>query len=85
MANIETWNINTTAWYGCNKLQEGGQVCLSAGDPLMPVAIAGAVCGPQVPGTARPLRGIGIAALNPCPAGQCVSFIKIRFRSRGLD
>ncbi|KAJ5820760.1 uncharacterized protein N7525_010044 [Penicillium rubens] len=73
VANIETWNINTTAWYGCNKLQEGGQVCLSAGDPLMPVAIAGAVCGPQVPGTARPLRGIGIAALNPCPAGQCCS------------
>ncbi|KGO55390.1 Peptidoglycan-binding Lysin subgroup [Penicillium expansum] len=72
-ADIETWNTNTSAWYGCNKLQQGGQVCLSKGEPSMPVAIGGAVCGPQVPGTARPILWTSIASLNPCPAGQCCS------------
>ncbi|KAJ5592330.1 hypothetical protein N7537_009234 [Penicillium hordei] len=70
---IETWNTHTTAWYGCNKLQVGGQVCLSEGQPPMPVAIGDAVCGPQVPGTARPKLWTEIASLNPCPAGQCCS------------
>ncbi|CAG8898772.1 unnamed protein product [Penicillium egyptiacum] len=73
VADIETWNTNTVAWYGCNKLQDGGQVCLSAGKPPMPVAIGDAVCGPQVPGTARPQMWMDIASLNPCPAGQCCS------------
>ncbi|KAF4771566.1 hypothetical protein N7455_007886 [Penicillium solitum] len=72
-AKIETWNPNTSAWYGCNKLQIGGQVCLSEGQPPMPVAIGDAVCGPQVPGTARPKLWTEIASLNPCPAGQCCS------------
>ncbi|KGO75471.1 Peptidoglycan-binding Lysin subgroup [Penicillium italicum] len=72
-ADIEAWNTNTSAWYGCDKLQQGGQVCLSKGHPPMPVAIGGAVCGPQVPGTARPLLWTDIASLNPCPAGQCCS------------
>ncbi|KAJ5210903.1 Peptidoglycan-binding Lysin subgroup [Penicillium cf. griseofulvum] len=72
-ANIETWNTNTTAWYGCNDLQNGGQVCVSKGDPPMPVAIRDAVCGPQVPGTGRPKMWFMIADLNPCPAGQCCS------------
>ncbi|QQK48294.1 Peptidoglycan-binding Lysin subgroup [Penicillium digitatum] len=72
-ADVETWNTNTTAWYGCNKPQQGGQVCLSKGEPPTPVAIGGAVCGPQVPGTARPVLWTDIASLNPCPAGQCCS------------
>ncbi|KAJ5970521.1 Peptidoglycan-binding Lysin subgroup [Penicillium vulpinum] len=72
-ANIEAWNANTSAWYGCNDLQDGGQVCLSAGDPPMPVAIGNAVCGPQVPGTERPKDILKIPSLNPCPAGQCCS------------
>ncbi|KOS47789.1 hypothetical protein ACN38_g1219 [Penicillium nordicum] len=72
-AKIETWNKHTTAWYGCKKLQLGGQVCLSDGQPPMPVAIGDAVCGPQVPGTARPKMWTDIASLNPCPAGQCCS------------
>ncbi|KAJ5192317.1 hypothetical protein N7449_008459 [Penicillium cf. viridicatum] len=72
-AKIEAWNTHTTAWYGCNKLQVGGQVCLSEGQPPMPVAIGDAVCGPQVPGTARPKLWTEIASLNPCPAGQCCS------------
>ncbi|KAJ6133544.1 Peptidoglycan-binding Lysin subgroup [Penicillium samsonianum] len=72
-ADIETWNANTSAWYGCNQLQDGGQVCLSKGEPPMPVAIGDAVCGPQVPGTARPMLWTNIASLNPCPAGQCCS------------
>ncbi|KAF7516416.1 hypothetical protein PCG10_002177 [Penicillium crustosum] len=72
-AKIETWNTHTTAWYGCNKLQIGGQMCLSEGQPPMPVAISDAICGPQVPGTARPKLWTEIASLNPCPAGQCCS------------
>ncbi|KAJ5519980.1 Peptidoglycan-binding Lysin subgroup [Penicillium fimorum] len=72
-ANIETWNTNTTAWYGCSDLQDGGQVCISKGEPPMPVAISNAVCGPQVPGTGRPRMSFMIPTLNPCPAGQCCS------------
>ncbi|CAI7616225.1 unnamed protein product [Penicillium glandicola] len=72
-ANIETWNTNTSAWYGCNSLQEGGLMCLSAGEPPMPVSIGDAVCGPQVPGTERPKMWFQIASLNPCSAGQCCS------------
>ncbi|KAJ5816258.1 Peptidoglycan-binding Lysin subgroup [Penicillium robsamsonii] len=72
-ANIETWNKDTTAWYGCNDLQDGGQVCISKGQPPMPVAIGDAVCGPQVPGTGRPRMPFMIPTLNPCPAGQCCS------------
>lgn len=45
----------------------------------MPVAIGDAVCGPQVPGTERPLLWTDIPYLNPCPAGQCVSFTNIGF------
>lgn len=72
-SNIESWNANTYAWLGCKQLVEGGQMCLSDGEPAMPVAIGDAVCGPQVPGTARPLVWKDIASLNPCPAGKCVS------------
>ncbi|KAJ5372770.1 Peptidoglycan-binding Lysin subgroup [Penicillium concentricum] len=72
-ANIETWNANTTAWYGCKDLRDGGQICLDKGEPPMPVAIGDAICGPQVPGTGRPKMSFMIPTLNPCPAGQCCS------------
>ena len=72
-ADIETYNKETWAWSGCGILQEGNFMCLSSGSPPMPVTIADAVCGPQVPGTARPLLWSEVPSLNPCPAGQCVS------------
>lgn len=74
--NIDTWNKDNLDWYGCGKLQDGGPVCLSTGKPPMPVAVGDAVCGPRVPGSARPLLWTEIATLNPCSAGQCVSNIK---------
>ncbi|KAJ5124095.1 Peptidoglycan-binding Lysin subgroup [Penicillium bovifimosum] len=44
---IVKWNKNTTGWNGCNHLEDGGRICLSAGEPPMPVALPDAVCGPR--------------------------------------
>jgi LysM repeat protein len=76
IANIEAWNKETWAWYGCGDLQIGGNICLTEkGVRPMPVSIPGAVCGPQVPGTARPTEWKKLPSLNPCPSSQCVSLI----------
>ncbi|KAJ5116285.1 hypothetical protein N7456_000633 [Penicillium angulare] len=71
--NIETYNKATYAWYGCDELELGGFMCLSSGAIPMPVAIPQAVCGPQVPGTARPDNMSDLSALNPClsPNEKC--------------
>ncbi|KAJ5225240.1 hypothetical protein N7468_006465 [Penicillium chermesinum] len=37
----------------------------------MPVALPHAICGPQVPGTARPKDMTTLASLNPCLSGDC--------------
>ncbi|KAK3291492.1 glycoside hydrolase superfamily [Chaetomium fimeti] len=37
----------------------------------MPAAVDGTVCGPQVPGTAKPPSGTDISGLNPCPLNAC--------------
>lgn len=37
----------------------------------MPSPIPGTTCGPQVPGTKKPLNGTPLAALNPCPLNAC--------------
>jgi hypothetical protein len=73
-ADIETYNKETWAWSSCGSLNEGDYICLSSGDPPMPVTIGNAVCGPQVPGTTRPKTWSQVPSLNPCPSGQCVSF-----------
>lgn len=77
-ANIEKYNSQTWGWYGCDKLRQGDFICVTAGKPPMPAALPGAVCGPRVPGTVRPNNGpielTKLATLNPCPAGECVSF-----------
>ncbi|KAH8886056.1 class V chitinase-like protein [Thozetella sp. PMI_491] len=70
---IETYNNQTWGWNGCNGLQAGAQICLSTGTPPMPAVVAGAQCGPQVNGTARPANWSDISSLNPCPLNACCS------------
>ncbi|KAJ5668977.1 Peptidoglycan-binding Lysin subgroup [Penicillium macrosclerotiorum] len=70
---IETVNAQTWGWSGCKKFHQGSFICLSAGEPPMPVSLPHAVCGPQVPGTARPLKYSDLRELNLCPKSQCCS------------
>lgn len=72
--NIEDYNAQTWAWHGCGQIHQGAFICVSLGEPPMPVALPNAICGPQVPGTVRPKKYSDLASLNPCPASQCVSF-----------
>lgn len=74
VAEIEQYNTNTYAWWGCNgEFYQGTFICLSPGNPPMPVALPQATCGPQVPGTTRPEKWSDLASLNPCPSDACVS------------
>jgi hypothetical protein len=73
VAEIEKYNTQTFDWDGCNGFNQGKFICVSAGEPPMPVALANAVCGPQVPGTTRPSEWSDLASLNPCPSNKCVS------------
>lgn len=52
-------------------MQSGAVICLSEGTPPMPASVTNAVCGPQVPGTAKPKKGTKLADLNPCPLNSC--------------
>ncbi|KAJ5778570.1 hypothetical protein N7520_001816 [Penicillium odoratum] len=70
-AEIETYNGDTWGWKGCDSIYQGDFICLSSGDPPMPVAFAQAICGPQVPGTARPDKYSALSSLNPCPTNEC--------------
>ncbi|KGO36402.1 Peptidoglycan-binding Lysin subgroup [Penicillium expansum] len=72
-ADIETYNAQSWAWTGCGQISQGDFICLSSGESPMPVALPHAVCGPQVPGTARPNTWSKLGSLNPCPANQCCS------------
>lgn len=72
-ADIETYNARSWAWPGCGQISQGSFICLSSGEPPMPVALPNAVCGPQVPGTARPNSWSDLGSLNPCAANECVS------------
>ncbi|KAJ5171775.1 hypothetical protein N7492_004368 [Penicillium capsulatum] len=71
VADIETYNGAVWGWRGCAHIKQGDFICLSSGQPVMPVALPQASCGPQVPGTARPDNYGILSTLNPCPAGQC--------------
>lgn len=72
-ADIDAYNARVWRWPGCANISQGDFLCLSAGEPVMPVALAQATCGPQVPGTPRPNDYALLSSLNPCPANQCVS------------
>ncbi|KAK4252203.1 class V chitinase [Corynascus novoguineensis] len=71
VADIESYNAQTWGWAGCNSLARYANICLSPGDPPMPSPVDNAICGPQVPGTARPADWSQIATLNPCPLNAC--------------
>ncbi|KAJ5671589.1 hypothetical protein N7507_000716 [Penicillium longicatenatum] len=75
VAEIEEYNSDVYAWFGCDNLYQGAFICLSSGSPAMPVALPHAICGPQVPGTVRPadMSKSNLASLNPCVSGDCVS------------
>ncbi|GLA06504.1 hypothetical protein AnigIFM60653_007442 [Aspergillus niger] len=69
---IDSFNSDTWGWYGCDDLQAGQSICLSNGTAPYPVALANAVCGPQVPGTNFTGTTVGDwATLNPCPLNAC--------------
>ncbi|KAF0639407.1 hypothetical protein FPSE5266_08023 [Fusarium pseudograminearum] len=73
---IEDVNKNTWGFNGCTRLQLGQPICLSKGKNPMPMAIAGAVCGPQKPGSKKPSSaktGWDLAGMNPCPLNACCS------------
>ncbi|KAF5682499.1 killer toxin subunits alpha beta [Fusarium circinatum] len=73
---IEDVNKNTWGFAGCNRLQLGQPICLSKGKNPMPLAIAGAVCGPQKPGSKKPSSaktGWDLTNMNPCPLNACCS------------
>jgi chitinase len=71
VAAIESRNKNTWGWAGCRYLLVSAVICLSTGSPPMPGAVANSVCGPTVPGTARPADMSTLARLNPCPLNVC--------------
>ncbi|KAJ5579784.1 uncharacterized protein N7459_005769 [Penicillium hispanicum] len=74
VSKIEQYSADTYKWPGCSgTLPQGIFICLSSGDPPMPVALPHATCGPQVPGTTRPRNFADLASLNPCPANECCS------------
>lgn len=75
VAEIEKYNSDVYAWYGCGDVYQGAFICLSTGSPTMPVALPHAICGPQVPGTARPadMSKSNLASLKPCASNHCVS------------
>ncbi|KAJ5737069.1 uncharacterized protein N7483_002194 [Penicillium malachiteum] len=70
--DIDSYNNNTWAWYGCDDLQAGEAICLSTGNPPYPATIANAVCGPQVNGTVfNSTDSDTWGDLNPCPLNAC--------------
>lgn len=74
VTQITNFNNGTTwGWSGCSNLQIGQVICLSTGTAPMPAPVNGAVCGPQVPGTAEPAAGTDLSTLNPCPLNACCS------------
>ncbi|OBT38806.1 hypothetical protein VE00_11107 [Pseudogymnoascus sp. WSF 3629] len=70
-SDIESFNKKTWGWAGCSHLLLGQVICLSTGNPPMPLIIQGTICGPQVPGTQKPASGVDISTLNPCPLNSC--------------
>lgn len=78
-ADIEKYSADTYRWPGCSgTLPQGMFICLSAGEPPMPVALPHATCGPQVPGTTRPSNFADLPFMNPCLShDECVSCSRI--------
>ncbi|KAJ6015754.1 hypothetical protein N7540_010345 [Penicillium herquei] len=75
VAEIEEYNANDWEWPGCSGIQQGYFLCLSSGEPPMPVSLPEATCGPQVPGTARPGNYSDLSSLNPCKDDACSTHV----------
>lgn len=71
VAQINSFNTNTWGWSGCTLIYAQAIICLSTGNPPMPAVVTNAVCGPQVPGTAKPAAGTDLSQLNTCPLNAC--------------
>ncbi|KFX97388.1 hypothetical protein V490_02811 [Pseudogymnoascus sp. VKM F-3557] len=70
-ALIQSFNVKTWGWMGCDDMQALGYICLSTGSPPMPAPLVNAVCGPQVPGTPTPPAGTDLSTLNGCALNAC--------------
>ncbi|OAA60299.1 chitinase [Niveomyces insectorum RCEF 264] len=68
---IENFNTHTWAFNGCGNILFNSSICLSPGRPPMPLPVANAQCGPQMPGTPPPPDGTDLNTLNPCPINAC--------------
>jgi chitinase len=68
---LNSRNAQTWGWVNCPTLFIGQVICLSTGTPPMPAPVSGAVCGPQVPGTAKPSDMSTLSGLNPCLLNAC--------------
>lgn len=73
-SELEKWNEKTWGWFTCGNLQAKTKICLSDGSPPKPAWIPNAECGPTVPGTQKPINGVDLASLNPCPLKACCNF-----------
>ncbi|OMH82739.1 Killer toxin subunits alpha/beta [Zancudomyces culisetae] len=62
MDQIEEYNKNTWHWDGCSKIQIGMNICLSSGNPPMPVVDPDAQCGPSSLGN------------KTCPLNACCGY-----------
>ncbi|OBT66981.1 hypothetical protein VE03_04242 [Pseudogymnoascus sp. 23342-1-I1] len=70
-ALIQSFNVKTWGWMGCDDMQALGNICLSTRSPPMPAPLINAVCGPQVPGTPTPPAGTDLSTLNGCALNAC--------------
>lgn len=66
--DLEKWNDGTTwGWKGCNLFPDT-VICVSPGDPPLPLVDEKQVCGPRAgKGIGSVPKGANLAELNPCP------------------
>ncbi|KAJ5884953.1 Peptidoglycan-binding Lysin subgroup [Penicillium taxi] len=67
---IQQYNDKSYGWAGCDNLVQGDFICLSPGEPMMPVALPQATCGPQVPQAIRPSNWGDVSSMFPCALGK---------------
>ncbi|KAJ5929702.1 hypothetical protein N7454_006652 [Penicillium verhagenii] len=64
-AEVGKYNSDTWGWTGCDNIYQGDFICLSSGDPPMPVSLPAATCGPQC------IMG-GVCSTS-CSSSNCIS------------
>ncbi|PKS11029.1 hypothetical protein jhhlp_002789 [Lomentospora prolificans] len=68
---IEYNEGRTWGWADCDHLFPTTLICVSPGDPPLPLPDEEVACGPRKLGTEKPPRGTDLASLNPCPLNAC--------------